>query len=68
MSTFFGATTPDGRWAVRVAELPDKGEGWYCASVVLDETNVIDTLETEDTNKLIHWVRRQMVEAMRRSA
>lgn len=62
---FFGATTPDGRWTIRVTE--DAEPGWYFASVVLDGLNVVDSLTTEDTNKLVHWVHRQMKEAMRRS-
>lgn len=68
MEPFFGAKTPDGRWSVRVAEAPEHGEGWYFASVTLDDANIVESLTTDDTNKLLSWVRRQMTEALRRTA
>jgi hypothetical protein len=67
---FFRATTPDGRISVEVL-VPEGSEGaeavLFKCSVKVDERDVIEELETLEQNKMLQWVRRQMVEAMRRS-
>jgi hypothetical protein len=64
----FGATTPDGRWTVRVHQAaPPEGKTgeWYYATVTLDGMVLTESLTTDDTEKLIRWTRKQMEEAMR---
>lgn len=55
--------TPDGRWVVEVTQRPD---GQFYASVTLDGTHILESLETFDSDKLITWTGRQMRDVMRR--
>lgn len=69
---FFRAVTPNDRWAVEVWETarpPESSdtEAWYRGTVTLDGRMVVESITTPDTDKLLNWARRQMVEAMRRS-
>ena len=70
MEPFFRATTPDGRTSVEVL-VPEGSEEaeavLFKCSVRVDGRDVIEELETVDQSKMLHWVRRQMVEAMRRN-
>ena len=60
----FRLVTPDGRWAIEVSE---DEEGQLCAIVVLDGKVTTESLFTDDDQKFINWVKRQMEEAMRRN-
>ena len=66
----FKALTPDGRISVevRVPEGADSAEAvLFQCSVTLDGKTVIEELKTLDQDKMLNWMRRQMVEAMRRT-
>lgn len=66
---FFRAVTPDGRTAVVVRVPEEDGEVVvFSCSVIIDEKTVIESLETEDQEKMLSWARKQMSEAMRRTA
>ena len=54
--------TPDGRWAIDVSET----EGRFTATVILDGITIIESLTTDDSDKVITWTSRQMREVMRR--
>lgn len=73
MEPFLKATTPDGRICISVlvpegAEEAGSEPVLFKCAVTLDGKNRIEELETEDQEKMISWVRRQMKEAMRRNA
>lgn len=59
---FFKATTPDDRISVEVHE---NGFTFDC-TVTLDGKTIIEELHTDDQDKMFHWTKRQMIEAMRR--
>lgn len=66
---FFRAVTPDGRTAV-VVRVPEE-EGAlvvFSCSVTIDEKTVIASLETQDQQRMLRWAKKQMSEAMRRTA
>ena len=70
MEPLFKATTPDGRFSVTVL-VPEGAEEaeaiLFKCSVTLDEKDVIEELETNDQDKMLSWMKRQMTEAMRRT-
>lgn len=71
MESLFKALTPDGRIAVEVkvpTEAADAEAILFKCQVTIDGKNVIEELETNDENKMLSWMQRQMVEAMRRNA
>jgi hypothetical protein len=59
----FRLLTPDGRWAVEVSQ----PNGKFLVQVILDGTTVTESLETEDSDKVLQWAKRQMREVMRRT-
>lgn len=70
-NTPFRAVTPDGRWTVEVRQVAcplgnDPTYPWFTGTVTLDQQTIVESLTTTDTNKIIHWARKQMVESMRR--
>lgn len=71
---FFRAVTPDARTAVevRVSEVSTDGiedsVTLFSCAVTLDNKTVLESLETTDQKKMMSWMKRQMTEAMRRSA
>ena len=60
----FRLLTPDGRWAIEITEQED---GQFCVLVILDGKTNVESLFTEDSEKVITWAFRQMREAMRRT-
>jgi len=68
--SLFKAVTPDGRVAIEVT-VPTEAEGaeaiLFQCSVILDGKTVLEELKTVDQNKMMHWMHRQMIEAMRRT-
>jgi len=71
-NTPFRAVTPDGRWTVEVRQVvcplgSDPTYPWFTGTLTLDRQTIVESLTTTDTNKIIHWARRQMVESMRRT-
>jgi len=68
----FRALTPDGRVSVEVRvpnESPEDGVGvLFTCLVTVDSKTVMEELVTDDQQRMLSWVKRQMTEAMRRSA
>lgn len=66
---FFRAVTPDGRTAVEVRVPEEEGAlVVFSCSVIIDEKTVIANLETQDPQRMLRWAKKQMSEAMRRTA
>lgn len=65
----FRGTSPDGRWRVAVdCTLTCDGEPIdWTAVVTLDGKHVVEELKTQDSEKMMRWAHRQMVEVMRRT-
>lgn len=61
--TFFKASTPDGRWEVEARFL----NGRYVGTLTLDKEDIVESLSTDNADRLIAWAGRQMKQAMRRT-
>jgi len=59
----FRLLTPDGRWSIEVTQQDD---GQFCVLVMLDGKTNVESLFSDDSEKVIHWAIRQMREVMRR--
>jgi len=59
----FRLVTPDGRWSIEVTQQED---GQFCVLVMLDGKTNVESLFTDDSEKVITWAVRQMREVMRR--
>jgi hypothetical protein len=59
----FRLLTPDGRWSIEVTQQED---GQFCVLVMLDGKTNVESLFSDDSEKVINWAIRQMREVMRR--
>ena len=59
----FRLLTPDGRWSIEVTQQED---GQFCVLVMLDGKMNVESLFTDDSEKVINWAIRQMRIVMRR--
>lgn len=58
----FCVKSPDGRWALELVE----DEDFYVVTVCLDGAVITDSFRSQDSDKIIAWAQRQMVQIMRR--
>lgn len=66
---FFRAVSPDNRWMVTVEVEPPSDDvpgEWFSCYLTLDGETVLESLVTDNQEKMLKWVRRQMEAAMRR--
>lgn len=66
---FFRAVSPDNRWSVTVEVEPSSKEypgEWYSCYLTLDGETVLESLVTDNQEKMLRWTKRQMENAMRR--
>jgi hypothetical protein len=59
----FRAFTPDGRIMVEVSQ---RGT-WFHCKTVLDGRHELSAMSTENADRVISWMQKEMAEAMRRS-
>lgn len=69
MEPVLRASTPDGRWVITVTctVTCDNEPLDWSGVVTLDGDHVVEALKTDDSDKLVRWVKRQMQEMMRRT-
>lgn len=60
----FRLVTPDGRWVIQLTE---EEEGQFHLTLTLDGNHVVESLTTDDSDKVIARARRYMDDALKRT-